>query len=38
MELLKFIFSNFWIWFGTLILIGTILYGFAAIVEELRKK
>jgi hypothetical protein len=38
MELLKFIFSDFWIWLGAVILIGVTLNGLAEIVQALRKR
>lgn len=37
MELIKFIFSSFWIFFGNLILVGVILEGIAEIIKAFRK-
>jgi hypothetical protein len=38
LEILKFIFSNFWIWLGTVILIGILGEAIATIVVALQKK
>jgi hypothetical protein len=38
MEIIKFIFSNFWIWLGTVIIIGTFLDGIADIVKNIKDK
>lgn len=36
LEILKFIFSNFWIWLGTFCLVAVIIYGFADIVRAIK--
>ena len=33
LEILKFTFSNFWIWLGTLILVGAIAEGIGGIIR-----
>jgi len=38
LEILKYIFSNFWIWLGTVILIGITLDGMSNIIGNIRKK
>lgn len=38
MEVMKFIFSGFWIWLGTLILVCGTLNGVAEIVKAFRKQ
>lgn len=37
LEILKFIFSSFWIWAGTMMLTGLILQGLGGLVFKLRK-
>jgi len=37
MEVLRFIFSSFWIWAGTVILVGTIGYSIGLTVEAFRR-
>lgn len=36
MEIMRFIFSSFWIWLGTLMLAGSILGGLASVVKAVR--
>lgn len=38
LEVLQFIFSSFWIWVGTMFLLGTSLNGVAAIISAMRGK
>jgi hypothetical protein len=38
LEILHFIFSSFWIWLGTVILVGIIVYGVADIVRAFKTK
>jgi len=37
LEILRFIFSSFWVWLGMLILINAPLFFIAAIIEQLVK-
>jgi len=37
LEILKFIFSNFWIWLGVIIIIAVICDGIAKIIVAVRK-
>ena len=37
LEILKFIFSSFWIWLGTLFLVSVVVTGLAAGVRVVRK-
>lgn len=36
LEVLQFVFSSFWIWLGTLLLLSTVMMGFALAVGALR--
>lgn len=36
MEVLRFIFSDFWIWLGTLFLVTVIIYGLAACISAIK--
>lgn len=38
LEILKFIFSSFWIWAGTVFLIAVLGTSFAGIIEAIRSK
>ena len=37
-EVLQFIFSSFYVWLGTVILVGITLNGLASIIEAIHKK
>lgn len=37
LEVLQFIFSSFWIWFGTVILLGAFASGVASVAAALRR-
>jgi len=38
LEILKYVFSDFWIWLGSVILLGVTLDGMANIIGNIRKK
>jgi len=38
LEILKYVFSDFWIWLGTVILLGVTLDGMANIIGNIKKK
>ena len=38
LEILQFIFSSFWVWSGTLILVSVFGYTIAETIEAIRKK
>lgn len=38
MEVMKFIFSSFWIWLGTLIIIGFVFSGLIRLIKNIKKQ